>query len=338
MLNRRQLGLVAGSALLAGSASLLPFLAGGARARDIDGLSDREIEQLRQRAGSLGIARAGARSSEDATFDLYTRQREELLDLMDGAGEAAGRSLDAGERAATRQLETDAGAALARLNAIESQTPKQEADRLFNSRRLRESFKWSDGLAMSFRDRWQACQVTDARRGEITRVIERITGEARRSAYQRIEAEVGTPWYFVAVIHNLEGSLNMTRHLHNGDPLGARTVQVPAGRPKVWNPPNDWASSAIDALSRFRTDDWRRRGWTIESMLWGLERFNGLGYRNRGIPSPYLWSYTNQYTKGKYVADGSFDPEAVSRQCGAASVLKVMIETGRLPAPPSMFG
>ncbi len=75
MLDRRQLGLLAGSALLAGSGSLLPFLAGGARARDIDSLSDREIEQLRQRAGSLGIARAGARSSEDAAIGVYTRQR-----------------------------------------------------------------------------------------------------------------------------------------------------------------------------------------------------------------------------------------------------------------------
>jgi lysozyme family protein len=337
MLNRRELGLTASAAAFAGLALPHSAFARGANDAGGDVLPEADLDGLRQRARSLGIERAAARTSQDEDFDAYTRQREELLDIMDAAGQAAGRSLDPAERAAQTSLETDGGALLARLNAIEAQTPKQEADRLFNSRTLRESFKWSEGLAMSFKDRWLACEVTDARLGHIARVVDRITGPTRRSAYERIEAEVGTPWYFVGIIHNLEGSLNMTRHLHNGDPLTAQTVQVPKGRPKVWNPPNDWASSAIDALSRFRTADWKERGFTIESMLWGLERFNGLGYRYRGIPSPYLWSFTNQYTKGKYVADGKFDPEAVSKQCGAACVLKVMVETGKIPAIPSTF-
>jgi lysozyme family protein len=337
MLSRRGFSMALGATAMAGAGMLSPVLLDATPAHAAEALPTQSLEALRDRARALGVRRAGARSTQDAAFDVWTQQREELLDLMDGAKDLASRSMDTQERARGRQLETDAGEALARLNAIEAQTPKQAADQLFNGQTLRESFKWSEALALSFHERWNACVVNDARRGEIERVVERITGEARRTAYERIEAEVGTPWYFVAVIHNLEGSLNMTRHLHNGDPLSARTVQVPKGRPLVWNPPNDWASSAIDALARFRTQDWRQRGWTIESMLWGLERFNGLGYRNRGVPSPYLWSYTNQYSKGKYVADGKFDPEAISRQCGAAAVLKALVETGAVPSLPSMF-
>jgi lysozyme family protein len=46
--------------------------------------------------------------------------------------------------------------------------------------------------------------------------------------------------------------------------------------------------------------------------------------RRRGVPTPYLWSYSNLYENGKFVADGRFDPEAVSKQCGAAPMLKAV--------------
>jgi lysozyme family protein len=59
-----------------------------------------------------------------------------------------------------------------------------------------------------------------------------------------------------------------------------------------------------------------------------FERSNGLGYRRRGINSPYLWSCTNHYTKGRFVADGKFSPTAVAQYCGAAAMLKRLVERG----------
>jgi lysozyme family protein len=59
-------------------------------------------------------------------------------------------------------------------------------------------------------------------------------------------------------------------------------------------------------------------------MLYLLEKYNGLGYRMRGVPTPYLWSFSNLYEKGKFVQDGRYDPEAVSKQCGAALMLKAV--------------
>jgi lysozyme family protein len=68
-------------------------------------------------------------------------------------------------------------------------------------------------------------------------------------------------------------------------------------------------------------------------MLYRFEKYNGFGYRRRGIVSPYLWSFSNQYTKGKYIADGKWSSEAVSRQCGAALLVKELVAQGAIAAP-----
>ena len=38
--------------------------------------------------------------------------------------------------------------------------------------------------------------------------------------------------------------------------------------------------------------------------------------------SPYLWSFSEHYQRGKYATDGRFDANLVSKQCGAAVLLK----------------
>jgi lysozyme family protein len=140
------------------------------------------------------------------------------------------------------------------------------------------------------------------------------------------------PWQFVGAIHAMETGLRFTRHLHNGDTLSARTVRVPAGRPAQGAPPYDWAASARDALELKALPAWR--DWSVAGMLYQLERYNGWGYRrwHPSVPTPYLWSYSNHYERGKYVADGVWDPHAVSKQCGAAVLLRRMVERGRMAA------
>jgi lysozyme family protein len=66
--------------------------------------------------------------------------------------------------------------------------------------------------------------------------------------------------------------------------------------------------------------------WSIEHMLYRFENFNGWGYHFRKVPSPYLWSFSNHYKSGKFTKDGVFDPSAVSRQVGAAVLLKQFVE------------
>ena len=167
---------------------------------------------------------------------------------------------------------------------------------------------------------YAACQLRPERKGELAYYLKRLTqGQA---IYQQVGAELNIPWVFIGITHGMECGFNFKAHLHNGDPLSARTVQVPKARPATGNPPFTWSQSARDALiykGYHQVSD-----WSVPHMLHLFERYNGMGYRRRGVPTPYLWSYSNLYEKGKFVADGRFDPEAVSKQCGAALMLKAV--------------
>ena len=70
--------------------------------------------------------------------------------------------------------------------------------------------------------------------------------------------------------------------------------------------------------------------WSLPRMLHRLEAYNGFGYRRAGRASPYLWSFSSLYNRGKFVADGKFDPNARSKQCGGAVMLKLLDLTGEL--------
>jgi lysozyme family protein len=147
--------------------------------------------------------------------------------------------------------------------------------------------------------------------------------------YQEVGKDLGVPWFFVAATHGLEASFNFRAHLHNGDfPLTARTRQVPAGRPLVWLPPADWESSAKDAIKLLGFNN--QSDWSLERTLYRLEAYNGFGYRRRGVPTPYLWSFSNHYDRGKFVADGSFSAKARSQQCGAAVMIKLLVDGGEI--------
>jgi lysozyme family protein len=151
----------------------------------------------------------------------------------------------------------------------------------------------------------------------------------------------GVPWWFVAALHMRESGFSFGAHLHNGDSLQGRTIRVPSGRPPGGQPPFGWPESAIDALTmpgkefhRVAADG----GWSIPRALWLAEAFNGLGYRRfRAMHSPYIWSATNHYTRGKYVADGRFSPVAVDAQPGVAALLLGLVAAGidlAAPHPP----
>ena len=83
-----------------------------------------------------------------------------------------------------------------------------------------------------------------------------------------------------------------------------------------------------DALKRRRMD--RVDAWTLPHMLYEIEGYNGWGYRkfHSHVKSPYLWSSSNHYTKGKYVADGTWSDTARSNQIGAAVTIKRMQQRG----------
>lgn len=149
-----------------------------------------------------------------------------------------------------------------------------------------------------------------------------------QSRYQNVCNTVNKemPYYFVGIIHYRECSLNFLQNLSNGDPLTARTIHVPKGRPINGNPPFTWEECAIDALNLREID--KITDWSIENMLKTFEDYNGDGYLkyHPTVNSPYVWSGTNLYTKGKYASDGKFDPNLVDKQIGCAALLSQFVK------------
>jgi lysozyme family protein len=181
-------------------------------------------------------------------------------------------------------------------------------------------------LRAEYQRLFDTCQIRPERRQEVDRQVAAIL--RNRERYQGVGAPLNIPWYFVGTIHSLECSLDFSCHLHNGDPLSGRTTNVPAGRPPQGSPPFSWETSAVDAM---RCEDFDQvTDWSLPSMLYRFEKYNGFGYRNCRPPvaSPYLWSASLHYTSGKFVADRKFDPNAVSSQTGAAVILRRMADQG----------
>jgi len=187
-------------------------------------------------------------------------------------------------------------------------------------------FPLTDDLRQQYEGLFNTCVVNSARVDDVGRVIARILPNQQR--YEAVAGPLRVPWYFVALVHTMEASQNFSRHLHNGDPLTARTVNVPAGRPLTGHPPFTWEQSASDALRYARMAN--LSDWSLPAILYRLEGYNGYGYRTLRPPinSPYLWSFSNHYTRGKFTTDHGFDPTVISGQCGAAVILFQMAQRG----------
>lgn len=188
------------------------------------------------------------------------------------------------------------------------------------------AIRLTEPLRQEYEQLFESCDILSKREAEVERSVDRLL--SHRDRYQTVTERRGVPWHFVALVHSMESGCSFRCHLHNGDPLTARTVQVPAGRPKHGTPPFDWEVSAADAMALKRLDG--DTDWSLAGTLYQLERYNGWGYRmyHSHVLSPYLWSFSTHYTSGRYVADGRWSDSAVSRQCGAAVMLRRLVERG----------
>lgn len=166
--------------------------------------------------------------------------------------------------------------------------------------------------------RWHDCSVSQSLMGTFDVVARRLVDAKGR--YVTVELQTNVPWPVIAVIHERESSQSWAASLAQGDPWSHVSIHVPAGR----GPFKSWEDAAIDALCNCspHAADWD--DWSIEGTLTLLESYNGLGYFRMGAPSPYVWAGTNQYIRGKYIADGHFDPNAIDHQLGCAGLIQRM--------------
>ena len=136
---------------------------------------------------------------------------------------------------------------------------------------------------------FDSCRIRPERGDEVESLVKQLLNNQPR--YEKVAEALGIPWSFIAVIHNMESSQSFHKHLHNGDPMTARTVQQPPGRPKNGSPPITWEQSAADALQLKRLG--ADTDWSLAGTLYQLERYNGFGYRlyHPHVLSPYLWVF-----------------------------------------------
>ncbi|BCU77878.1 hypothetical protein [Luteolibacter sp. LG18] len=181
--------------------------------------------------------------------------------------------------------------------------------------------------------RWQEATVRPEWIIPLDKAVARYRRDrVRYSAIER-QRKNGVPAPVVFALHGRESGWDFTCHLHEGSPLTHRTRFIPKGRPVTGEPPFTFEQSAEDALYVLKHEnrvDWR----STDSALTAIEAYNGTGYLrfHPEVPSPYLWSGTTLYQRGKYVADGRFSATAVDRQPGCAAILMRMRDRG-LPLP-----
>lgn len=166
--------------------------------------------------------------------------------------------------------------------------------------------------------RWNAASVKPSWQSVVDHTARALV--AAKPRYQTVSAATHVPWAVIAVIHERESSQSWQASLAQGDRFDHVSIHVPKGR----GPFPSWEAAAEDALINCAPHLARWDDWSIGGSLTALEEYNGDGYHLHGIPSPYVWSATDQYVKGKYIADGHFDPNAVDKQIGVAALLGLM--------------
>ena len=132
--------------------------------------------------------------------------------------------------------------------------------------------------------------------------------QENKSRYEAIAAQTGVPAELIAAIHWRESGCDFNTRLHDGGSLGNFS---------------SWEESAINALTENNYGNIDMND--ITTWYDFAERYNGLGYRNKGVSSPYVWAGTTNYTSGKYVADGVYDSNYVDQQLGVAVLLKAIM-------------
>lgn len=166
-------------------------------------------------------------------------------------------------------------------------------------------------------ERWQGCRIKQSK-------LDMFAHQATRALsykvtyYDPVTKFTGIPWYVIAALDMREENFNHNGYLGNGDLLWKKTTHVPKGR----GPFTTWFEGAIDALKYDKMDKIPAGShWDIVTALIKCEGYNGLGYFNRGLPSPYIWAGTSVQVPGKFTSDGHFDPNALDSQPGVAGLL-----------------
>lgn len=188
--------------------------------------------------------------------------------------------------------------------------------------------------------RWQAMHMKAERIPQFDATAARLCAMEAKARYVGVSERIAAipslqivPWWFVAIVSEREygGPPHWDRQLGQGDPLNQVSRHDPSGRGPFLahdgdaTPGNDaWTRGCLDALIDCGPYAAKWTDWSIGGVLTLFEEYNGLGYAARGVPSAYVWSGTDQYISGKYIADHVYRASAIDVQEGCAPLLSRM--------------
>ena len=251
---------------------------------------------------------------ESKKQELEAKQKEIETEINSKASDETKKALSAYNEAKTN-VETVKSAQLSTATAEldSAKSAVQEITKKITEVKNKETAKENsvDKFDFNFTE-----ALTDANKDELAQ-IKKIF-EENKDKYEKVAEATGVPAELICAIHYREGSCNFSTYLHNGDPLGQKTTHVPAGLYF-----EDWTDAAIDAI-KSQNPEIIKDG-DFDSCMEYAERYNGLGYRNKGLASPYVWAGTTNYTGGMYVADGQFDANARDKRVGVAVMMKYLM-------------
>lgn len=180
--------------------------------------------------------------------------------------------------------------------------------------------QYTPALGDAYARDFHAMKINPARHVEALAIAHKIaSGKAR---YETVSKATGVPWFAIGIWHEREASLDFTKFLGDGEPLNRATVNVPAHM----GPFKDFETGAIAAILHEGFE--KVKIWDLGSVLVHSEMFNGPGYHNMGKPSPYVWSWSDKYTAGKYGSDGRYSASLIDEQCGCAVMLSALLQIG----------
>lgn len=187
--------------------------------------------------------------------------------------------------------------------------------------------------------RWHDMHLRANRIHEFDATAARLWAPDAKARYEGVTAALisgghqPVPAWFVAIVSEREygGPPRWDRQLGQGDHLNQKSIHDPKNRGPFLDHPGDtigndaWTRCCLDALIECGPYAAKWTDWTIGGVLTLFEEYNGLGYANMGVPSAYVWSGSDQYVSGKYIADHVYRASAVDVQEGCAPILSRMM-------------
>lgn len=275
---------------------------------------EKEKQTLQEEKEELTKLQTKKTELESKKQELEAKQKEIETEINSKASDETKKALSAYNEAKTN-VETVKSAQLSTATAEldSAKSAVQEITKKITEVKNKETAKENsvDKFDFNFTE-----ALTDANKEELAQ-IKKIF-EENKDKYEKVAEATGVPAELICAIHYREGSCNFSTYLHNGDPLGQTTTHVPAG---IYF--EDWTDAAIDAISTHKPEI--VKDGDFDSCMEFAEQYNGLGYRNKGLASPYVWAGTTNYTGGMYVADGQFDANARDKRVGVAVMMKYLM-------------